>query len=110
MLCRDLIVLKVSTVSRNTFFKSPHRVCFVWIVNVLVSSLPRLEQRIQKVLSEEEAKWKLLFSELHLKVDKSRELYDFCVDLLRSGGIRFSEEVMAHSIHSITPSKPQKQE
>jgi hypothetical protein len=72
--------------------------------------LPHLEQRIQKALSEEEAKWKLLFSELHLKVDKSHELYDFCVDLLLSGGIRFSEEVTACSIHFITPSKPQKQD
>jgi len=37
-------------------------------------------------------------------------LYDFCVDLLQSGGIRFSEEVTACSIHFITPSKPQKQD
>jgi hypothetical protein len=72
--------------------------------------LPHLEQRIQEALSEQETKWQLLFRELHLKVDKSCNLYDFCVDLLQSGGIRFSDEVMAGSIHPITPLKPEKQD
>ncbi len=56
------------------------------------------------------SKMEIAFSELHLKVDKSCELYDFCVDLLQSGGIRFSAEVTACSIHFITPSKLQKQD
>ena len=73
-------------------------------------SLPHLEQRIQEALSEQETKWQLLFRELHLKVDKSRDLYDFCVDLLKSGGIRFWDEVTAGSINPITPSKPEKQD
>jgi hypothetical protein len=72
--------------------------------------LPHLEQRIQEALSEQETKWELLFRELHSKVDKSRTLYDFCVDLLQSEGIRFSDEVTADSIHSITPLKPVKQD
>lgn len=72
--------------------------------------MPHLEQRIQEALSEQETKWELLFRELHSKVDKSRTLYDFCVDLLQSEGIRFSDEVTADSIHSITPLKPVKQD
>jgi hypothetical protein len=72
--------------------------------------LPHLEQRIQEALSEQETKWELLFRELHSKVDKSRTLYDFCVDLLQSEGIRFSDEVTADSIHSITPLKQVKQD
>jgi len=72
--------------------------------------LPHLEQRIQEALSKQETKWELLFRELHSKVDKSRTLYDFCVDLLQSEGIRFSDEVTADSIHSITPLKPVKQD
>jgi len=72
--------------------------------------LPHLEQRIQEALSKQETKWQLLFRELHLKVDKSRDLYDFCVDLLQSEGIRFSDEVTADSIHSITPLKQVKQD
>jgi hypothetical protein len=72
--------------------------------------LPHLEQRIQEALSEQETKWELLFRELHSKVDKFRTLYDFCVDLLQSEGIRFSDEVTADSIHSITPLKPVKQD
>jgi hypothetical protein len=53
--------------------------------------LPRPEQSIQRglsIISIEEAKWKKQFNELQLKVDKSRKLYDFCVDLLQNGGIR----------------------
>lgn len=72
--------------------------------------MPHLEQRIQEALSEQETKWELLFRELHSKVDKSRTLYDFCVDLLQSEGIRFSDEVTADSIHSITPLKQVKQD
>ena len=72
--------------------------------------MPHLEQRIQEALSEQETKWELLFRELHSKVDKSRTLYDFCVDLLQSEGIRFSDEVTADSIHSITPLIPVKQD
>ena len=106
--------------------------------------MPHLEQRIQEALSEQETKWELLFRELHSKVDKSRTLYDFCVDLLGKGGgtpppgaefdrgfavksyrnpagsagtyrqggdgVRFSDEVTADSIHSITPLKPVKQD
>jgi hypothetical protein len=56
---------------------------------------------IQEALFKQEAKWKLQFNKLHLKVDKSRDLYDFCVDLLKSGGIRFSEEVTTDSIEQV---------
>ncbi len=72
--------------------------------------MPHLEQRIQEALSEQDTKWELLFRELHSKVDKSRTLYDFFVDLLQSKGIRFSDEVTADSIHSITLLKPVKQD
>jgi hypothetical protein len=72
--------------------------------------LPHLEQRIPEALSEQETKWQLLFRELHLKVDKSCNLYDFCVDLLQSGGIRFSDKVMAGLIRPINLSKPENQD
>jgi hypothetical protein len=72
--------------------------------------LPHLEQRIQEALSEQETKWQLLFHELHLKVDKSCNLYDFCVDLLKRGGIRFLDEVTAGSSNPITPLKPEQQD
>ena len=91
-------------------FKSPPPLCFVRVLMFEFFSLPHLEQRIQEALSEQETKWQLLFRELHLKVDKSRDLYDFCVDLLKSGGIRFWDEVTAGSINPITPSKPEKQD
>ena len=74
--------------------------------------MPHLEQRIQEALSEQETKWQLLFRELHLKVDKSRGLYDCCVDLLQTrGGDRSSDEATAGgSIHPITPLKPEKRD
>jgi hypothetical protein len=41
------------------------------------------EQIIQTMLSEQEAKWKLVISKLDTKVNKSHELYDFSVNLLK---------------------------
>jgi hypothetical protein len=75
--------------------------------------LPRPEQSNQKVLSiiaNEEAKWEKQFNELQLKVDKSRNLYDFCLDLLQNGGIRFPDKCTADMSRVITPAKPQKQD
>jgi hypothetical protein len=62
------------------------------------------EQMIQKVLFEQESKLELAISELDTKVNKSRELYDFCVNLLKNGGIHFSEESSGVP-HPITPLK-----
>jgi hypothetical protein len=79
----------------------------------LNSSLPRPEQSIQRglsIISIEEAKWKKQFNELQLKVHKSRELYDFCVDLLQNWGICFPDECTAGMSRVITPAKPQKQD
>jgi hypothetical protein len=75
--------------------------------------LPRPEQSNQKVLSiiaNEEAKWEKQFNELQLKVDKSRNLYDFCLDLLQNRGICFPDECTADMSCVITPAKPQKQD
>jgi hypothetical protein len=75
--------------------------------------LPRPEQSIQRglsIISIEEVKWKKQFNELQLKVDKSRKLYDFCVDLLQNWGIRFPDECTAGMSRVITPAKPQKQD
>jgi len=62
------------------------------------------EQMIQKVLFEQELKLELVISELDTKVNKSCELYDFCVDLLKNGGIHFPEESSGVP-HLITPLK-----
>jgi hypothetical protein len=71
----------------------------------------QLNQRVLSIISIEEAKWKKQFNELQLKVDKSRELYEFCVDLLQNGGIRFPDEFTADGMYRvITPAKPQTQD
>jgi hypothetical protein len=75
--------------------------------------LPRPEQSNQKVLSiiaNEEAKWEKQFNELQLKVAKSCNLYDFCLNLLQNGRIRFPDKCTAGMSCVITPAKPQKQD
>ncbi len=59
---------------------------------------------IQKMLFEQESKLELVISELDTKVNKSRESYDFCVELLKNGGIHFPDECSGVP-HPITPLK-----
>jgi hypothetical protein len=64
------------------------------------------EQMIQAQLFEQETKWKLVFSRLDAKVNKSCELYGLCLDLLKSGGgIHFPKE-SSTGLVTITPLKP----
>jgi hypothetical protein len=51
------------------------------------------EQMIQTEYSEQEMKWKSVISELDTKVNKSHELYYFCVDLLQKWGVPLSKGI-----------------
>jgi hypothetical protein len=49
---------------------------------------------MQTILSEQEANWKLVISKLVTKLNKSHELYGFCVDMLKMGGSTFQRKLL----------------
>jgi len=60
---------------------------------------------MQEQLFEQETKLKSVLIKLDAKVNKTNELYDLCVRLLKGGGIHFPN-ASSTGLALITPSKP----
>ena len=91
---------EVSKASIPCQFYTQYPICVVQNTHYLVA-----EQWIQDQLFEQETKLKSVLIKLDAKVNKTYELYDLCVHLLKGGGIHFPN-ASSTGLALITPSKP----